>query len=205
MIRVRRRREPSRFDSLVRQPGIAFLMKCPAPTTAEWKSHAYWSNVKEELYHAFNQICCYSCHWIPQEGSRTCDHFVSKCQSPADAYEWRNMRLAGSIVNGRKATSTHIPDPCSLPDGSFIIEFPSLLVRPGTCLKSERSLQIESAITTLGLNDESTCLATRRSWLREYCLGRFDLDYLRGKAPFLAMELERQNVVQRIKTMMNFR
>jgi hypothetical protein len=46
----------------------------------------------------------------------------------------------------------------------------------------------------VGLNDETTCVASRLQFVKLYCEG-VSLSYLRTQAPFIAMELERQGLV----------
>ncbi len=48
-------------------------------------------------------------------------------------------------------------------------------------------------IKRLKLNDE-TCIRGRISWLKPYLLGKYDIDHLEERAPFLARELKRQNI-----------
>lgn len=208
MIHVELQPEPAPFDRLVRQPGHRFLARHVRPTKNLWRSHDYWVRVKGELYAGYNQICAYSSHWIPPDtGSRTCEHFVPKDRHPKLAYEWSNYRLVCGTLNGRKGTRG-VLDPFELKDGWFVIDFPSLLVRPGRSFDLGIARRIQETIDVLGLNDEGTCLMARASWTRDYCClvreaqAAVAFEFLKRRAPFLAVELQRQGLIESIVAMM---
>ena len=205
MIRVDLQPVPNDFDNIIREPGMKFLATTPHPTQAQWKSHDYWSRVKEELYDSYQHVCAYSCHWIPPEGSRTCDHFIPKDRKPTLAYEWKNFRLMCGVLNGRKQNRTDLLDPFRIQDAWFTLEFPSLLVFPNDTLSAYLSKRVQTTINVLKLNDDGTCRATRRHWLRAYCTQGIPIDFLRSMAPFLTKELERQNLVSTIASIMQFK
>ena len=204
MIPVAPQSKPAKFNALVRKPGLAFLSATPNPNQAEWKSHAYWLFVKDDLYAAYGQVCAYSCHWIPGEGNRTCDHYVPKNEKPKWAYEWKNFRLACGTVNGRKGKRRDVLDPFLVQDGWFAIQFPSLLVVPRDELDAQQAKKVQTTIDALGLNDDGTCLQTRRAWLRDFCVFNLPINFLQKKAPFLSQELNRQNLLLSIAAIMQF-
>jgi len=78
-------------------------------------------------------------------------------------------------------------------DSWFIINFPSLQVKLGENLRKTEAESVIKTIKRLKLNDE-TCIRGRRSWLEPYIMGKYDINYLEEKAPFLARELKRQNI-----------
>ena len=203
MIHVDAQPEPADFNELVRVPGQSFLALNPQPTKKQWDTHSYWRSILTELRHIYGSICAYSCHWIPADtGARTVEHFVPKHESPGQAYEWNNYRLVCSVLNSRKRTHTDTLDPFNVVNGWFILDFPSLLVKASAGLDPQRTQQVRQTIKRLKLNDEETCLENRARYIKDYCIGGIPFSHLRKEAPFIAMELERQGLVDEIKQIM---
>lgn len=204
MIPVEQQPEPEVFEERVRRPGTAFLRRVPHPTAKQWKSCHYWQKVLPDMRKLYRGICAYSAHWIsPITGSHSVDHFVSKAASPALAYEWTNYRYASLKFNSRKGTQT-ILDPFEIEPDSFVIDFPSLLVKPDSALFPNQKESVRNTIDVLKLNDE-TCVEARRAWVENYCKGEINFGHLQKKAPFIACELERQGLVERIRDVMSMR
>jgi hypothetical protein len=130
------------------------------------------------------------------------EHFRSKNKYPNDAYEWINYRLVCSTLNGRKANHEDVLDPFAINNGDFVLKFPSLLVVPSVNLSEEARDRVQKTIERLKLNDEGTCLKSRFKWLADYCSNEITFNHLEKHAPFLAMELIRQNLVTAIKDIM---
>jgi hypothetical protein len=205
MIRVLMQPEPTIFDAQVRIPGQRFLRQCPHPTTRQWKSHAYWTRILCDLHTAYGGICAYSCHWIPYDtGHDTVEHFRPKTPFPDEAYEWTNYRLVCGTLNGRKGTDQNIIDPFQVTDGWFVLDFPSLLVRPGAELSQDDASHVLHTIRQLGLNEEGTCLKARLRYVQCYCTRQITFDHLRNEAPFIAREIHRQGLVDSLASMMEF-
>ena len=61
----------------------------------------------------------------------------------------------------------------------------------------------KKTIARLKLNSDKF-LEDRSYWLKYYCLGKTDFDFLRNSAPFIAYELERQGLIEKIKDMMYY-
>ena len=203
MIRVQQQPEPPEFDRLVRQPGLGFLQGNMHPTNSQWKSHSYWRNIITQLRDCYEQICAYCCHWIPPDtGSNTVEHFLSKDKYPKQAYEWNNYRLVSGTLNGQKGIREDILDPFRIQNGWFVIDFPSLLVKPAQELEPVLYQSVQITIDALRLNDEGTCLQGRWAYIRDYCLSEIHFYHLSKKAPFIALELQRQGLVQKIKAIM---
>ena len=195
LIRIERAPEPVNFDTLVRQPGLRYLVKKPHPSVKEWNTHAYWRRILPDLHDSYHGICAYSCHWIPYDtGADTVEHFHSKSATPREAYEWRNYRLVCGTLNGRKGDYDDVLDPFDIEPFTFILDFPSLLIKPNPTLDLDLSVRVEETVKRLGLNDEGTCLKSRVDWLKNYCQGAISASYLERKAPFIMMELRRQNL-----------
>jgi hypothetical protein len=90
-------------------------------------------------------------------------------------------------------------DPFVVENGWFVIDFPSMLVKPNATLTLARRQEVQLTINRLGLNDEGTCLKSRVKWLGDYCNNDISLDYLRRNAPFIIAELERQQILENIR------
>jgi hypothetical protein len=200
MIHIDQMEEPGKFNTRVRQRGRRFLNTTPHPTSSQWRSHRYWTEVGSALHEAYRGICAYSCHWIPFDtGADTVEHFRPKDIYPQSAYEWNNYRLVCATLNGRKGVHEDVLDPFVIPSGWFVIDFPSMLVKPNSALEVSDSQSVQASIRRLGLNDEGTCLKSRVKWLRDYCSNDIPLTYLRRHAPFIVAELERQNLLATIR------
>ncbi|MFO5473491.1 MAG: hypothetical protein ACLBM2_06195 [Dolichospermum sp.] len=197
MIPVKPQPEPDDFDEKVRQPGLVFLSKVPNPKTEDWKKHDYWVKSLPDLYTSYNKICAYSAQWIPRpEGSPSVDHFLAKSPIPEVASDWHNFRLACLSLNQRKGTQLDVIDPFELPVNSFILDFPSLIIKPNPELLYPLKGRVISTINRLELNDYDKCIDGRLEWLKTYYEDNSSFDSLKRKAPFIAYELERQGLVE---------
>ena len=198
--------EPDHFTARVRTRGRAYLARIGrTPTTKEWSSHSYWREMLEELHDAYGGICAYSCHFIQYDtGADTVEHFLSKNTHPLQAYEWDNYRLVCSTLNGRKGTFNDVLDPFHIENGWFVLDFPSILIRPARGLENTLTDQISATIKRLGLNDEGTCLKSRQRFIKDYCTRCVSLQFLRQDAPFIAFELERQGLIDTINDIMGY-
>jgi len=202
VIPVQAKPEPPEFDDRVRTPGKEFLATCPRPTTKQYSSRNYWRKVLPQLYESYDGICVFSCQWIspPPTGFGTVEHFKPKKKYPQFAYEWDNYRLVCGALNGCKGEHEDVLDPFTIQDGWFVIRFPSLLVTPNDNLAARTSRQVQATIDRLKLNNELTCVSGRLQWLAEYCKLATDIteeiafNYLRRRAPFIAVELDRQRL-----------
>jgi hypothetical protein len=128
---------------------------------------------------------------------------LATVSNPHLAYDWSNYRLVCGKLNGRKGDHEDVLDPFTLPDGWFVIDFPSLMVFPGSQLSPEQAEQVIKTINRLKLNDEDF-LQERAEYLQDHYVRNYPFSYLERKAPFLAKELKRQDLVERIKEIMNF-
>jgi hypothetical protein len=197
VIPIKPQPEPDDFDEKVRKPGLAFLSKVPNPKTKDWKNRDYWRRSLRDLYDACNNICAYSAQWISRpEGSPTVDHFLPKSAKPELAYEWHNFRLACLTLNNKKGTELDVIDPFELPVNSFILDFPSLIIKPNPELLYPLKERVISTINRLQLNDYDKCIDGRLEWLKTYYEDNSTFDSLKRKAPFIAYELERQGLAE---------
>lgn len=203
MIFVQEQPEPPNFNKIVRIPGKAFLASTPNPNRSDWNRNNYWKLVKQELWEAYKGVCAYSCHWIPPIGAESVDHFVPRTKAPALAYEWSNYRLAASTFNSRKGSHS-IVDPFRIQGDWFVLVFPAMLVKPNQTLPIGTRKKVQDTIDILKLNEEML-IRCRLEYLLQYCDGNISFGYLKQKAPFIAYELERQNLTERIRDMVRRR
>jgi hypothetical protein len=194
--------EPATFDAKVRQPGLRFLARGLPPGT--WTSATYWRKALPDLRIAYSAICCYSAEWVPSvTGTSSVDHFVPRSSRPDLAYEWSNFRHAAARLNARKGDAEGILDPFGIGVDWFSLDFPSLQVKPGLDLPSERRDDFYRTVAILHLNDE-TSIASRMRWVKGFCEALFVFAYLKESAPFIAREIERQELMTTLQDVMRF-
>lgn len=211
MIRVELAAEPLNFDVKVRQPGLRALAELAGeqglpkrpgrPRKAVAKSRAgipaakfppFWTEALPELRVAYGHICGYVSIYIePVTGAASVDHMLPKSTSWQEAYEWRNYRLACSLMNSRKNDYQDVLDPFEIGDDWFHLELVGYQVIPRTDLEPMDKARVQATIDRLKLNDRD-CLSIRDEYASNYFQREISLDYLRRRAPFLAREIERQ-------------
>lgn len=201
MIPIQEQPEPSDFSENVKNLGVAFLKEVTRPV--KWNKREYWQKALPALYQAYSGICAYSAHWIPNDtGVATVDHFIPKSITPRLAYEWSNFRLASLKMNSRKGNHQDVLDPFKLKPNWFILDFPSLLIKSNPTLSIALKEQIHATIKRLKLNDDDTCVRSRKDWLLPFCKKECSFEFLKGHAPFIAYELQRQGLVDKISSIM---
>jgi hypothetical protein len=202
VIPIQQQPEPTDFESKVRSKGLIFLKKTPRPQT--WDNREYWRESLKDIYNAYHKTCAYSAQWIPWiEGSPTVDHFIPKSVKPELAYEWTNFRLSCLKMNSRKRDFQDVLDPFQIQNGWFVLDFPSLLIKAYPELEESIKSKVKSTIKRLKLNDDDDCVKHRQDWLLRYCEKQFPFEFLKETAPFIAYELERQNLVDSIASIMS--
>ena len=204
MIPVMKKSEPVNFDELVRTPGKAFLKKVPFPSDKQWKPHAYWTRILKKIRKDYAEICAYSALWIPSAtGFGSIDHFIPKSRNPRLAYEWDNYRYVSLKFNNKKGTK-EILDPFTLKPDWFVIDFPSLDIMPNPALSPIHKAAINETIEILGLDTDEEYIDACKEWIMAYCSRDISFDFLERKAPFIAYELKRQNLMEKIRDIMIF-
>lgn len=199
MIPVQKRPEPKDFDLKVRQPGVTFLAKTAKPTIKDWEKHRYWKKVLADMYDSYAGICSYSGERISRPGS--IDHFIPKWRSPNLAYEWDNYRLSSPKLNNYKADKEGIADPFVINYGWFVLDFPSCLIKPGPGLSTFEEQLVHQTINILKLNAYDDFVQNRCNILVFYSCGDVSFNFLKNQYPFIASELERQDLVEKVKEM----
>lgn len=205
MIPVKKKPEPENFENDVRQPGMEFLKKVPTPSDGEWKKHSYWRKILPNMRMAYKGICAYSALWISNaHGAENIDHFIPKKANPGLAYEWDNYRFSPLHFNRRKGTNTII-DPFTIGPDWFVMNFPSLLISPNKELPDNNiKKEIAKTINVFKFNEDKKFSADCKEYVKNYCEGKITFDYLERKAPFIAYELRRQGLTEKIKKIMDF-
>jgi hypothetical protein len=215
MIPLKKLPEPGNFADNVTQKANAFLSKHPQPTAEEIRDRPYWRYALDDLHRVYNQICAYSALWCPLDMA-TVDHFTPisvlvKQKEPKSAYDWNNFRLASRSMNTEKHHFQDVWDPFLVQTGWFVMDFPSLMVKSGSGLSSTLREKVEATIKRLKLNEKEKYIEYRRQFLWDYCdlCSNSDsiecaLRHLGRKAPFIAFELQRQELTRKIVAMMKF-
>lgn len=218
MIHVDLAPAPDDFDQRVNQPGLDAIRELvgEAPLNkrrgkkiqqvadkrenipAE-KFPPYWQKVIPDLLDKYKRICAYSALYIhPGTGTPSVDHLVAKDQAWDQVYEWSNYRLACLNVNAKKGIKT-VLDPFEIDNGLFALEFVAFQVMPGPLAITGLRDQVIHTIESLQLNSSEFCKA-RCEYVEAYKgggeYGKIDFDYLKRHAPFIAMEMTRQGLLE---------
>ena len=199
MIRVPPKPEYAAFNAEVRVPGKRFLRRNPNPSSKDFGKHNYWKHAKRELHRAYLR-CAYTSRRVRGDGVSV-DHFLPKSKHRWLAYEWDNYRLARPMLNRNKGDSEQVVDPFHVRNGWFILECPSCLIRPGHNLTGNTRQGVVSTIRVLKLNSPELA-AERCRWLADLALDLISFDYLEREYPFLASEVERQGIEDRLKILL---
>jgi hypothetical protein len=127
------------------------------------------------------------------------DHFLPRSVRPDLAYEWGNYRLAFAKLNAYKRSSTDVLDPFHIQTGWFVLNFDNFFVESNTGLPAEVESAVQTTISILRLNTDDFLVQLRFSVVKEYAKGDWSFDFLRRRYPFIASELQRQNLIETIK------
>lgn len=199
MIPITLKQEPNDFNTKVRIPGHNFLARFPNPTKEDWKKRGkkIWQKASKQLRDDYKKICAYSAEWVPFD-EKSVDHFIPRSQDKNLAFEWNNFRLCFEILNVNKGSQT-ILDPFKIQANWFVIDFDTNLVKSNKELNSVLRATINDTIEILKLN-EKVFYERRIKWIHAYYKGTpATIGGLKKKAPFIAYELERQDLVEEIK------
>ncbi len=203
MIHVEEQPEPSNFNAKVRVPGQRFLQQNSHRILHGTEFKKYWKHCLNDLRDAYKGICAYTASYISVDAGHavgSVDHYLPKSEAPNLVYEWSNYRFCNPKVNENKANSNDVLDPFRIQNGWFVIDFTTFRVNPADTLPGDLKKAIQQTIDQLRLNDDNRLAQPRANRVSEYINGEISLDYLRRKYPFIAFELERQNLQETIKT-----
>lgn len=197
MIRVDLQPEPLHFDSEIRQRGAVHLRNRPTNSSSKfWKNHEYWRNIQQDLYDSYHGICAYVAEWFSYNES-SCDHFLPRCQHPDLAYEWANYRLASQKANAHKAHHVDIIDPFEVLPTWFTLDITSGQVKPGVGKTDPNHQKIKRTIDILKLNSDKSYMKSRLNIIDTYIDDGMTYPQMCERYPFIASELERQDLVDR--------
>ena len=201
MIHVDLQPEPINFHRDVRIPGKSFLQRVPVPSGKQEVYKDYWKRTSADLYGAYNGICAYTGLWFSKSTAPvSVDHFLPKSKRPELAYEWNNYRLTTQIMNNYKDDNL-IVDPFEIHNGDFILDFPSCLIKANPNLPREKIDKIQFTIDVLKLNSNDDQVQARCDIIISFVNEEISKQYLKRRYPFIAYELERQNLLDKIKEM----
>lgn len=200
MIPVQEQPEPQTFNENVRLKGLAHLgakgyaLGKTLPENAEITP--YWrGECLTDLHKAYQGICAYLCIFVERcTGGISVDHFVAKSANAGLAYEWRNYRLACSIMNSRKREYSDVLDPFALAPGLFRLQLSTGHIYPNPDIDALPMRIVEETIERLGL-DDGICRDLRARWYQEYLEYHLPPDYLKKKSPFVWLEAHRQGLL----------
>ena len=198
MIRVMPAQEPTSFDTNVRRPGRAYLRNNPNPSREQFRTANYWKTCLAELCKSYKDICAYSGIWVPTNAS--VDHYIPKSIRPDLAYEWSNYRLALDKINNYKSDRVGVADPFTIEDGWFVLDFDSFYVLPNSELEPEVKRTVQSTIYILRLNRDEAFINYRFKIVYAYAQGSMSYSHLQEYYPFISRELDRQQLIEVIKT-----
>ena len=143
----------------------------------------------------YNRLCAYLALYIHNAtGSPSVDHVIPKSRSWDKVYEWSNYRLACSLINSTKNNVGLVLDPFTISEGLFALEFVEFQVKPGPSAGS-RVAEVTDTIDKLGLNLPE-CRDARRAYFECYVSGDITRAYLERRAPFIALEMQRQGLLR---------
>ena len=91
-----------------------------------------------------------------------------------------------------------VMDPFEIENGDFVLDFPSCLVKPKKDMAPALKSKAKSTIQILHLYDEDQA-RQRCEIIMEYISGNVSKQFLQTKYPFIASELERQDLYDKIK------
>jgi len=158
------------------------------------EDYPYWRKCLDELHEAYGGICAYYCYYVHKASLPHIDHFIAKKDAAtAQAYEWKNYRLASGYANTCKNRFPDVLDPAAIEDGWFQIEdFVSLQVRANPELPEVAQKAVLAAINRLKLNT-GRAFEVRQRGMLAFRAGT-PIDWLQHDHPFLAKELRRQGI-----------
>ena len=191
MIRIELKSEPKDFDKKVRQKGKAYLQTLAPGRKPKWSSHAYWKNVKRDLWVANDGICAYLCRRVALADAEI-DHFQPKSRHPECAYEWSNFRLCSPSINKKKGNRT-VLDPFEVREGSFRLVLLTGKIRLSCNGDVVYERLCRDTIKRLGLDDYANS-DERTTAIDDFLNGDMILPCLKKLYPFVYCEIVRQGI-----------
>ncbi|MDR1141718.1 MAG: hypothetical protein LBL62_08495, partial [Planctomycetaceae bacterium] len=110
------------------------------------------------------------------------------------AYEWNNYRLTTRKTNSYKADHDDIIDPFGVQPEWFILDFPTCLIKAGNNIPESERTKIGHTINVLKLNDDDEYVESRCEIISLYINEKINFNDMETRYPFIAHELQRQNL-----------
>ena len=200
MRHVARKRAPKGFSLAVTTPGNQWLTNngfdLAKPLPPKTLPPPLWRKYIPKMHLKYQGICAYlGVYMEPAIGGISIDHFIAKSSRASGTYDWKNYRLACSMVNSKKGVFDGILDPFTLPDVPelFHLELGSGRIFVNPLITGNLSLAASQTIKTLGL-DRALCRAMRARHFRYYTEG-LTKSSLKEFSPFVYSECERQGLL----------
>jgi hypothetical protein len=186
VIRVERAPEPPDFHQRVRVLGNTWLAKGSVANLP-----SYWRRATRPLREAFGGRCGYTAMWLSAPG--TVDHFVSRSEDRALAYEWSNLRYAASWINSSKSDlrADQVLDPFEVGDDWFEIRLPQCEMFLTERCPAEYRERAQTMLGRLKLGKGEDVVEFRLEWYRMFLLGELTLDGLERRAPLIARAIRK--------------
>jgi hypothetical protein len=199
VIPVKSKPEPLGFDAKVRQKGLRWIQESgldsSQPVPVGMKVKPLWQVCLPELLEAYGRICVYVCIYIEEvTGSATVEHFVPKSRRLDLAYEWSNYRLVCGAMNGSKSNFEDVLDPFTLKKGTFQLNLVNGAILVNTKLATPSKTKALETVSRLKL-DSPKCRRLRLRYFTKYIQRQIDAAFLREQAPFVYLEMKRQNLL----------
>lgn len=198
MIPVAPQPEPANFDTLVRQPGLAWLngqgIALNGPPPKNPKLPAYWSKSNKELWDAYKGTCAYLAIFFEYAtGASSTDHFIAKSKISGQAYEWNNYRLSCLGPNRNKNKFDDVLDPIGLAPNTFVLNLVSGEIHPNPGLSKLQEKLACDTIKRLEL-DSPAHNEMRQRHYREYLEHKHE-QHFKKLSPFVWYEAKRQGLL----------
>lgn len=209
MIRVNLEPEPPEFETSVRQKGLSaideFVGRPPrkkrnGPKRKKIASSEkdipssefppFWRDALDDMLNAYDRRCAFLALYLEHAtGAPSVDHMIPKSRRWDQVYEWNNYRLCAGSINTLKSDLVGLVDPMECRPGWFELELVGFQVVRGPAAPERMFTKIDA---TLAILNAGECCKAREEYVSAYEDEEIDRNYLERRAPFVALELERQ-------------
>lgn len=222
MIPVSPANAPSDFDERVKNKGLDAIAELVGEAPAKKrrgpkrkkvaarredipsdKYPPFWREALPDMLEKYGRLCAYLGLYVERgTGGPTVDHFEPKSKNWRRVYDWSNYRLACLLVNSIKEDLEPELDPWTIKNQWFGLSFEGgdCEVTIGPAAKGDVVAKVDNTIKALDLNHREFREA-RQEYVDNYKRGPgnggIDLAYLEIRAPFIASEMRRQNLLVR--------
>ena len=178
--------EPGRFDTDCRKAGNTWLALHPGAKSSDYPG--YWTAFQEDLANGFQDRCGWWAMWI---ADGEVDHYWSKKNHPALAYQWSNYRYIAGTVNGSKGNhDDKVLDPFQVSGDWFEVIIPSMQLITTCELPDQFKVQAIFTLKQLHLCDGRKVVRSRKHWYESY-RKYGSMDQLKLHAPLVAKAVQK--------------